>query len=629
MAGVRDSFQNLETHRLKLEENIAKLKESLQHWRQWDAEYETLKEEIESLPKPVSQKDVTRIRAEFDSQIINKSEIDDIFGRVGTRPAEQIVNLLSRRIDYVTKNVETLEKQIQNAEHKHAAISVVAYPDSRDEDGLPMTEIIEELDDDGNVVTSRLQMPGDSEPQVRELLDKAGIKELPDEETEASELASPSATTAQPPQPPSDASPSSVADNTPKPKKKSVAFAEGPSPGKDGDDEPTPPRKAVLVPEDTTPADKPPISRVAQRVEKIVQTAKEQEELAKQQPPIIPEDESEEDAFLRREMLKYGMEEVGAVVAELTLEEGTDDDEGFDESWYSDEDYQDDEEEEDKYGRYTGSVVDDEYRQRMLELEERLGIKSRATDTPPTKDDNGSGDNTSDDDTEGIGRIVIRHDDQPTSTPQAKPPLASSLSSAKPASAQRQPPNGKKSVRFAAALDVAPDHVPAIPKTTVPAPAKQPSRPEVDPLSDVVERTGPPQRSDPRPDPPRKTSRFKKSRAEETGFADPPAMPKGPMDVPMRFRDQDRPVAPSGPEGHIVAESIVEKDIVPPPQDAGDELDDEFIDQDLAELYHRKRRGFIQKHGGFVKEEELPIQPLDDEERPKMSRFRAARLSRQ
>ncbi|ROT39911.1 hypothetical protein SODALDRAFT_275316 [Sodiomyces alkalinus F11] len=636
MSAVRDSFQDLEKQRLKLEENIAKLREGLQHWRQWDAEYETLKEEIESLPKPVSQKDIARIRTEFDGQVINKKEIDEIFGRIGTRPAEQIVNLVSRRIDYVTKNIETLEKQIQTAENKHAAVSIVAHPDSRDEDGLPITEIIEELDDDGNVVSSRLQTPGGSESQVRELLDKAGIKGLPDGEEEPSESESPSAATkpldssSSTTQQTSSPQPSAPQSPPAPPSQPSVAFAEGPSPGGGRGDEPASSRKGVLVPEDVKPADEPPISRAAQRVEKIVRSAKEQEVLA-EQAPIIPEDESEEDAFLRREMLKYGMEEVGAVVAELTLEEGSgddddddDDDGGFYESGYSDEEYQDDEEEEDKYGRYTGRVIDDEYRQRMVELEERLGVKSQLRDTQPAKDD--GSDDSSDDKTEGLGRIVIRRDDQPEAAePQTKPPLVSSLSSSKPTSAQRKALDGKKNVRFADTLDIAPDDVVPAKQDT----AKQPSRPEVDPLSDVVERTGPAKQPERKADTPRKTSRFKKSLAD-AGPSDPPAIPKGPLDVPVRFRDMDRPLAPSGPEGCTVAESIVEKDLVPPPQDAAVDSDEEFIDQDLAELYHRKRRDFIQKHGGFVKEEESPIQPLDEGEGgQKMSRFRAARLSRQ
>lgn len=39
-------LDGLESRRLQLEENIAKLRKSLQHWRTWDAEYEGLKEEI-------------------------------------------------------------------------------------------------------------------------------------------------------------------------------------------------------------------------------------------------------------------------------------------------------------------------------------------------------------------------------------------------------------------------------------------------------------------------------------------------------------------------------------------------------------------------------------------------------
>jgi unconventional prefoldin RPB5 interactor 1 len=43
---VKDSFIDLERHRVRLEENVAKLQKALQHWQTWDAEYEGLKEEI-------------------------------------------------------------------------------------------------------------------------------------------------------------------------------------------------------------------------------------------------------------------------------------------------------------------------------------------------------------------------------------------------------------------------------------------------------------------------------------------------------------------------------------------------------------------------------------------------------
>ncbi len=46
---VKDRFVDLERHRLGLEENVSKLRESLRHWQTWEAEYEGIKEEIQSL----------------------------------------------------------------------------------------------------------------------------------------------------------------------------------------------------------------------------------------------------------------------------------------------------------------------------------------------------------------------------------------------------------------------------------------------------------------------------------------------------------------------------------------------------------------------------------------------------
>jgi unconventional prefoldin RPB5 interactor 1 len=58
MTGVRDSFVDLERHRLQLEQNVAKLQASLRHWQQWEIEYEGLKEEIVDLETNSSQPDL-------------------------------------------------------------------------------------------------------------------------------------------------------------------------------------------------------------------------------------------------------------------------------------------------------------------------------------------------------------------------------------------------------------------------------------------------------------------------------------------------------------------------------------------------------------------------------------------
>ncbi|KAM0284245.1 hypothetical protein ACHAQH_002034 [Verticillium albo-atrum] len=614
MAAFKDNLQDLERHRAQLEENVAKLRKGLQHWRRWDAEYETLKDEIESAPQPVTQRDLARIRAEFKSDVIDRNELDEIFGNVGIKPADQIVNVLSRRIDYVTKNLETLEKQLEIAEEKHAAVLVISDPDMRDEDGLPMSEIIEELDEDGEVISSRVQKPGDTQTQLEELLKKAGIKELPQggpASQESSEAAAIEPKVEAPTAPkPSPKAPAQRAPSTQSlpPKKHIESFTESSSSEflNDGDV-----KKSVSFTEDTKAGEETEKSRTALRVEQIMQTAKDQEQLGRSQA-VIPEDDSEEDAFLRREMLKYGMDEVGAVVAELTLEEATDDDdEGFDEE-YSDEE----EDEEDRYGRSIGSAIDDDYRQRMLELEKRLGIKSRFTEQLA------EGDGDSDDNKpEGLGRITIQQDAQPSSKAQAHesatPPRASSLKSP----VQDDSAEEKKSVRFAESLDIAPPDVAPISQ------AAEPARPIVEPLSDIVERTGPSKRTEATPQPARKASRFKKDRGEASTSGNT-TVPKGPLDVPVRFLDQDRPTAPTGPAGKTLAESVLERETTS--TRPGEEYSDDFMDQDLADEYHQKRRNFIQKHGGFLQEDESPIQPLDEADGgQKMSRFRAARLSKQ
>lgn len=66
MAPVRDSFADLELHRMKLEENITELQKSLQLWQIWEAEYEGFKEEILSLGNnPKWQDLVSRTLSDF------------------------------------------------------------------------------------------------------------------------------------------------------------------------------------------------------------------------------------------------------------------------------------------------------------------------------------------------------------------------------------------------------------------------------------------------------------------------------------------------------------------------------------------------------------------------------------
>jgi hypothetical protein len=56
----RDPMVDLEQHRLRLEETVAKLRKSLQHWQTWEFEYEALKEEIQRFKDQLSTEDMVQ-----------------------------------------------------------------------------------------------------------------------------------------------------------------------------------------------------------------------------------------------------------------------------------------------------------------------------------------------------------------------------------------------------------------------------------------------------------------------------------------------------------------------------------------------------------------------------------------
>ncbi len=52
----------------------------------------------------------------------------------------------------VQQNIRTLSSLLNTAQEKHAAAQVLTKPEVRNEEGLPLTEIHEELDEEGNVI---------------------------------------------------------------------------------------------------------------------------------------------------------------------------------------------------------------------------------------------------------------------------------------------------------------------------------------------------------------------------------------------------------------------------------------------------------------------------------------------
>lgn len=618
---IKDSFLDLEKYRQQLEDNIAKLRKSLQHWQTWDAEYDGLKEEILSAKSTPNRDELISIARNYEADLVKGKEIDEILGTGTQRNAEQVVNLLDRRLDYVQQNIRTIEKQIETAEEKLAKATIISTPDVRNEEGLPVTEIIEELDDEGNVISSRLSTPGNVKPQLLEVLHKAGIIEpVSKDESSITEEVEDDV--------PSNNGSTQVDTIPLLPETKTVKTEAEPS-----TTSPKPVQKSVKFTNDSkteSAESKPMISPAAKRLEELMQTAKESEKLSSE-PAVIPDDESPEDAALRRDMLQYGMSEVGSVVAEINLEDGSD--------WES-EDYADDsdsDDDEDQFGKSTRKVVDDELHQRMLELEERLGVRMMEN-VGKSSDDYGMVQ-------EGIGRISISGED---TKDEVKGILSKSgketAKNSIPVKSSTSDDSSKKSVRFAEELDISP-----APEKPIVSSSKTETK--VAPVGDIIERKAPGQVSS-APPIRKKASRFKTSRAPMSNntngvmgtsspatphshlklFPATPSTPK-PFSQPIPFApaiENPRPV-PTGPANRTLAPDVIEREVplntnTAPP----DEFDPQLLHQEVATEYHRMRNKIIGKQGGFAKEEEGEIVPFTEEEGgpKKVSRFKAARLAK-
>ncbi|KAB5549674.1 Prefoldin subunit-domain-containing protein [Coniochaeta sp. 2T2.1] len=604
MSQPRDLTADLALHRQLLESTVSKLRASLSVWENWYIEYSHLKEDIVALPPPPQPADLARIRRDFDSPLITKKEINEIFGKNDLRKPEQVLSILTNRIDYVEKNLETLERQLEQAEDRLAKSQVVGEPDGvvDEESGLPITDIIEEIGEDGEVVNFRLQTGGDVGPKVLEALRKVGV----DAEEEAGEAEGEEE--AEGKEAPKGRVPASKQPREIEPEAKTVIGTA--AKGKAPESKPASKRKSVSFAEQLEISefengdldeDDQPKSRAAMRLEAIMQQARGLEEMPVDEANV-PEDEDEDEAALRRDMLAYGASEIGPIVAELELVEGETEDDEDDYEF----DYTEDEDSEDELGRSKHSVITDDYIKRMQELEKRLGVESAFANERAEQLEVP---------VEGLGQIrVVR-------------PTEGEQTAAKAAEPKTTKP-GKKGVRFAEELDVADE-----PDTTVlpsrPAPKKAP---EVNPVSEVItERTNIPTPPPTAAPPTKKPSRFKKDLA--AGVAPPTsavAPIAGPLNAPVRFLDEDRSVAPSGPEGKTLADGVLEREPTAAPKDP-DEMDAALLHQEAAVEYHRMRNKMIQREGGFNKEDERVKVPLDEEEGgPKrVSRFKAARLSRQ
>ncbi|KAK5123619.1 hypothetical protein LTR85_002657 [Meristemomyces frigidus] len=687
----------VEQQRQALEENLRKLRQSLKYWQTFEAEYEGLKEEILEA-QPVTPTKLTEISESYDGELVTKDVVRELAGldKDSPRSGLQIVRDIERRQEYVQKNIETIQRRFFEAEAKQEEFDFAARRDASG--GLPLTEIHEELDEDDNVISSRLVQPEASQTNLVETLRKAGLTEEDlDEEAVDSKMKEPlrpAITNLSPPITPSpslmptiekrttpsgelpmsngDSAHDDAGSQRPPVRKKSVSFsADTKEPPEivrlDSEDgckkvsfaekvaiapaAPLPDMRSVQFSPKVEEIPAQPLGPGSPQVAAQASTGAAQTEVQKDlrasfkpgekvkvlndddevvtEQVVLPENEAEEDAQTRREMLDYHLNEVGHVVAEMDLDVGDDyndiDDEDDDDdddssshvtsSTHPDEEDtpytsgpSDEEDDEDEHGRTKRKVVTGDYRRKMLELQQRL-----IGNLGPTPKDEDITEADAELSAQDVRRLVIRDKRNSESS-------ASSDSSEKKSS-------GKKRVSFAEALDVAEPGSP-------PLKAQKHLEGETAvPVADaVMERATTSSQAMPNTSTPAKPSKFKKARAipaahEHGQLADATSNPDNEVDYEA---------TPSGPPGKTLADTLVERPAATKATTAPSEedLDPVAERRQLAAEYYRRRNEMVRQQGGFKgnadEDEELgELMEERDGKIKKVSRFKAARIKPQ
>ncbi|KAI4198589.1 MAG: hypothetical protein LQ350_005180 [Teloschistes chrysophthalmus] len=686
------AVDELERQRRHLEENIEKLNKSIRYWQTWEAEYEDLKEELQSLGDEASSSAIEEVGGISVGELLDQKEINLLLRNDKGQPqtSQQIIGLLSRRIEYVQSNVKSLRGSLEAAEGKMTASEALSQDQQNDEEGLPIMEIMEELDEDDNVLSSSITPASDAAPQIVEALRKAGVNGLPapvqdkppahpspvepdDSKAQNGVETTPSILKQASSIPPTlikdrQPSPSTSESDTkgdeynPRRRRKSVTFADGTKqacpvearPARDVQaakarnkarrikaevrgsiDALTRVHYAGFIDEQvfdcfrreyverlqdlapTIPM-QPPKRQVSNKKQ---QNPPVRSPVAEEPNPVMPENESPEDAALRREMIQYNMNEIGAVVAEMDLD---DEDDAYSDPSSTGESNEDGEyqnssdEDENKWGMSTGRVLTSDYISEMQALEKRLATQPQQNGGPHAS----------------IEQLLEAEDDLKIGENGKPMPKSAEATDMK---------QEKKTVRFATALDIQ-EHPPSPNNTNGVPPRKKASRPV---HADVVERQDAIKESPGSfpPTPKKRVSRFKSSKLETQRSPDVPQS-SAPLQIKAgngelrrtpslpAFTPPATPkMMPTGPAGRTHLPHVIERH---PSDDADtewapapDELDGSIMRQDLLMDYHRTRNRMIQRQGGFVgqdEEEDGEEGPLVDENGKKISRFKAARL---
>jgi unconventional prefoldin RPB5 interactor 1 len=609
MASIKDSFLDLERHRLHLEQNVAKIEKALAHWRRCDAEYEVLREQISPFTSPSelhsassvvlqvndrkpSSTSLERVKRMLQSDLIDDKEKDDIFGKTHLKTPEQVLNTLTHRLDYVGKNISTLESQLAEAQRKLDVATIVSDPGLENEEGLPFIEITEELDEDDNVINFELMRPGDKDRQLKEVIEKAararGSHATEDKVAPVEEPANTG-----PPKQEADTKHQDTYSSTTR------RFAFPPPVGLRSNSQAYSSMETVGPKVYRNSWDE--VDDDGHVSGEIQITA---DDIADEFPGRGGSSGDPKETIYNPDQLDAHTREIVAIFQDLKddvlseNESGDDDDEEWESYEEADED---DSGEEDDHGRSTKRVVTREYEDRMMEIKKRLaldwsGFRPSADDGE--EDESDDDDDDDDDDDIKVGRIKIGKNSSLSPSPSfssvSRSPPKKGILKPSPVASPVPLLSKKKSVRFSEELDIAPNKEPRRRKEA--AKKKDPS-----PLAvGVVVRDEPPEPVK-KADHGNGVSRFqeqvKGDAAARRGVPGISAMPHATM-ADLTVRDEvPTPVADPDAAADVAA---------------------------ITEAYHDKRRRMIQRHGGFAGDDDSPVQVVEADGTPKrVSRFKA------
>ena len=316
---------------------------------------------------------------------------------------------------------------------------------------------------------------------------------------------------------------------------------------------------------------------------------------------IIPENESPEDAALRRQMIQYNMDEVGAVVAEIDLEDDGNSQSEYDSEMGPEDDDQetddgdeDEDEEEDEFGRTSKSKpLNENYVKRMQALSDKL--KSTAMIN--------------------IGSDYLT---------EAKREPDRSSTEANGIDVKRNPPK-KKGVHFAEELDI--QEAPEVSVANLlAASSAMTGKPITQPpvAKRATSAEAPTEETDSGA---KKISKFKAARTQAAANAS----------IAKTFNSVSKATESPKPPSQILADTLVERPFIGSESKSSspsklDDLDPGLLKSQVSTEYHRLRNRQIQCEGGFVRncDDQPEVQLTEEEGGPKkMSRFKAARLGLQ